>query len=110
MKGIHFFYLMEKKSKKIPAKANKATIKKSTAKKGIDKKTDKDIQKLASRIRSIRKNLGYSNADFFAYENEITRSQYARYETGEDIRFSSLMKVIKAFGMTPKEFFSEGFE
>lgn len=79
-------------------------------KKVIDKKTDIDIQKLAGRIKYLRKELGYTNADFFAYENEITRSQYARYESGEDIRFSSLMKLIKAFGMTPKEFFSEGFE
>ena len=76
----------------------------------VDKKTDPEIQRLASRIRSIRKSKGFTNADFFAYENGITRSQYARYENGEDIRYSSLMKLIKAFGMTSKEFFSEGFE
>lgn len=101
---------MEKKAKKVVSKPVKKATKKATVKKGVDKKTDKDIQKLAARIKSIRKKLGYTNADFFAYENEITRSQYARYETGEDIRFSSLMKLIKAFGMTPKEFFGEGFE
>lgn len=76
----------------------------------IDKKNNPEIQKLASRIRSIRKKLGYSNADFFAYENELVRSQYGRYETGEDMRFTSLMKIIKAFKMTPTEFFSEGFD
>ncbi len=101
---------MEKKPSKTAKKAVKKTIKTPIAKKAIDKKTDKDIQKLATRIKSIRKKLGYTNADFFAYEHEITRSQYARYETGENIRFSSLMMLIKAFGMTPKEFFSEGFE
>lgn len=74
------------------------------------KSENPDIQKLANRIRTLRKQKGYSNADFFAYENEITRSQYARYEKGEDIRFSSLMKIIKAFKMTPEEFFKEGFE
>lgn len=79
-------------------------------KKKKSNKDNPDIQKLAARIRALRKAQGYSNADFFAYEKEITRSQYARYELGEDIRFSSLMKLIKAFGMTPKEFFSEGFE
>jgi len=102
---------MEKKPAKKATKAvKKASIKKPVAKKAIDKKTDKDIQKLATRIKTIRKKLGYTNADFFAYEHEITRSQYARYETGENIRFSSLMMLIKAFGMTPQEFFSEGFE
>lgn len=76
----------------------------------VDKSVNPDIQKLANRIRTLRKSLGYTNADFFAYENEITRSQYARYEKGEDIRFSSLMKIIKAFKMTPEEFFREGFD
>jgi transcriptional regulator with XRE-family HTH domain len=87
--------------------------KKKTAKpekKRVSKRDNEDIKKLAQRIRALRKSLGYTNADFFAYEKEITRSQYARYETGEDIRFSSLMKLIRAFGMTPAEFFKEGFE
>ncbi|HSY62336.1 MAG TPA: helix-turn-helix transcriptional regulator [Cytophaga sp.] len=97
---------MEKK----PIKKAVKVIHKPVERKVIDKKTDTDIQKLAARIKSIRKKLGYTNADFFAYEFEITRSQYARYETGENIRFTSLMMLIKAFGMTPKEFFSEGFE
>jgi DNA-binding transcriptional regulator YiaG len=101
---------MEKKHAKKAAKPIKKVDKKPAIKKVFDKKTDKDIQQLAARIKSIRKKLGYTNADFFAYEFEITRSQYARYETGENIRFSSLMMLIKAFGMTPKEFFSEGFE
>lgn len=101
---------MEKKTKKTPPSKTKIAPKKAADKKKVDKKTDKDIQKLAARIKDLRKERGYTNADFFAYENEITRSQYARYESGEDIRYSSLMKLIKAFGMTPQEFFSVGFE
>jgi DNA-binding transcriptional regulator YiaG len=101
---------MEKKPKKTITKVSKSAIKKPVAKKAVDKKTDKNIQKLAARIKSIRKAQGFTNADFFAYQNDITRSQYSRYESGEDIRYSSLMKIIKAFKMTPAEFFSEGFE
>ena len=100
---------MEAKKKATKKAVSKKTAKKAVAKKSIDKKKDVTIQKLAARIKSIRKKLGYTNADFFAYEHEINRSQYGRYESGEDIRFSSLMKLIKAFGMTPEEFFSEGF-
>jgi hypothetical protein len=76
----------------------------------IDKREDKYIQQLAFRIRSIRKSLGYSNADFFAYENNFSRSQYGRYELSEDIRYSSLRKLVKAFNMTMTEFFSVGFD
>jgi len=75
-----------------------------------DKITEKQVQQLAKRIRSIRKAKGYSNYEYFAYENNFPRAQFGRYEQGEDLRYTSLMKVIKAFGMTPKEFFSEGFD
>lgn len=75
-----------------------------------DKKSNPDIQKLASRLKELRKAQGYTNADFFAYDNDLVRSQYSRYESGEDIRFTSLMKIIRAFKISPKEFFSEGFD
>ncbi|MBK0401804.1 helix-turn-helix transcriptional regulator [Adhaeribacter sp. BT258] len=74
------------------------------------KKEDPDLQKLAKRIRDLRIQKGYTNADYFAYEHNITRTQFNRYENGENIKFTSLMKLIKAFGITPAEFFAEGFE
>lgn len=80
----------------------------------MEKKRDdiihEDLEKLANRIKSLRIKQGFSNYESFAYEKNLPRAQYGRYEKGEDLRYSSLMKVIKAFGMTPKEFFSEGFE
>lgn len=77
----------------------------------LQKKTDNPlIQQLAKRIKELRIKKGYSNYEYFAYEHGISRAQYGRYEKGEDLRFSSLMKLIEAFGMTPDEFFSEGFE
>nr|MBK9651967.1 helix-turn-helix transcriptional regulator [Bacteroidota bacterium] len=65
---------------------------------------------LAARLRELRISKGYSNYEYFAYEHNISRSQYGRYEKGEDIRFSSLIKLIKAFELTPSEFFKKGFE
>lgn len=69
-----------------------------------------ELNKLAERIRSIRIKKGYSNYENFAYEHKIPRAQYGRYEKGEDLRYSSLVKIVKAFDMTMAEFFSEGFE
>jgi len=69
-----------------------------------------DLTKLGDRIKSLRIAKGYTNYENFAFEHDIPRAQYGRYERGEDLRYSSLLKVIKAFGMTPKEFFSEGIE
>ena len=71
---------------------------------------EEDLKKLADRIRSLRLKKGYSNYENFAYEHDIARAQYGKYEKGEDLRYSSLLKVIKALGVTPKEFFSEGFD
>ncbi len=75
-------------------------------------RTDKEeyLKKLAGRIKSLRIKQGYTNYETFAYEKGLPRAQYGRYERGEDIRFSSLIKVAKAFDMTLEEFFSEGFD
>lgn len=68
------------------------------------------IQRLAQRIRTLRIEKGYTSHETFAYEHNIPRAQYGRYERGEDLRFSSLLKIVQAFDMTLEEFFSEGFE
>lgn len=71
---------------------------------------EEDLKKLAERIRSLRIKKGYSNYENFAYEHDIARAQYGKYEKGEDLRYSSLLRVIRALGVSVKEFFSEGFD
>jgi len=68
------------------------------------------IKKLASRIRSLRIQKGYTSYENFAFEKGIHRAQYGRYETGTDIQFTSLVKIAQSFEMSLEEFFSEGFE
>lgn len=68
------------------------------------------LKNLGERIRQIRINKGYSSYEYFAYEHNISRAQFGRYERGEDLRFSTLVKIIKAFDMTIEEFFAEGFK
>ncbi len=71
---------------------------------------EEDLKKLAKRIRKLRQEKGYSNYENFAYVNDLPRAQYGRYEKGEDLRYSSLMKVIRALDISVKDFFSEGFD
>lgn len=75
-----------------------------------DKETLKQLHNLGERFKKLRKEKGYTNYEIFAFDNNIPRAQYGRYENGEDLRFSSLLKVLKALDMTLEEFFSEGFE
>jgi len=71
---------------------------------------DEQLRKLGERIKDLRTKEGYTSYEYFAYEHNISRAQFGRYEQGQDLRFSSLIKVLNAFGMTLSEFFSEGFD
>ncbi|MFY9310238.1 MAG: helix-turn-helix transcriptional regulator [Bacteroidia bacterium] len=72
--------------------------------------TKAELKKLGDRIKQLRIQKGYTSYEYFAYEKNISRAQYGRYEKGEDLRYSSLVKVVKAFDMSMEEFFSEGFK
>ncbi|MDG1777996.1 MAG: helix-turn-helix transcriptional regulator [Flavobacteriaceae bacterium] len=72
--------------------------------------TEKQLKNLGNKLRELRLEQGYSNYEQFAYEHNLPRAQYGRYEQGQDLRFSSLLKVLKAFNVTPEEFFKKGFD
>lgn len=74
------------------------------------KEPEAELKKLGDRIRNLRISKGYTSYETFAYEHGIPRTQFGRYEKGEDLRYSSLLRVVNAFGMDIAEFFSEGFE
>jgi transcriptional regulator with XRE-family HTH domain len=74
------------------------------------KEKAEEILKLAERIKQLRKARGYTSQETFAYDHDYTLSYYSRLERGEDIRFSSLVRVCKAFEIDLKTFFSEGFD
>lgn len=71
---------------------------------------EKQLENLGKRLRALRKEAGFTSAEKFANTHEINRTQYGQYELGSDIRFSSLVRILDALGMTLAEFFSEGFE
>ena len=112
---------MAKRIYKQAAIKEKTTIKPIVAKKEVRKYVRRDpilpadspieiqIKNLGTKIKKLRLAKGYTNADFFAYDNHISRSQYGRYERGEDIRFSSLLKVLQIHHLSLKDFFSDGF-
>jgi hypothetical protein len=77
---------------------------------GNEPDPDDILAKVAKRLKSLRIGQGYSNYEKFAHDKDLPRSQYGKYERGEDLRLTSLDKVVKAFGITMKEFFSEGFD
>jgi hypothetical protein len=105
--------LKSKKSKKVIKKSIKPvkTVKVVSKKKSImpTKAVNKDFQKLGNRIKQLRIDKGYTSYEYFAYDHDISRTQFGRYERGEDLRYSSLLRVVKALGITLEKFFSKGF-
>ncbi len=74
-----------------------------------DEYTEKQLTHLGNRLRELRIEKGFSNYEQFAFEHNLPRAQYGRYEQGQDLRFSSLLKVLKALDISLEDFFKEGF-
>jgi len=78
-----------------------------------DKLTEEEIillKQLGRRIREFRIKRGFSNYEHFAYDNNISRTQYGKYETGSNIQILTLLKILKGLDVSFSEFFSKGFE
>ena len=68
------------------------------------------LKKLGERIRTLRIEKGYTSYEYFAFDHNLPRAQFGRYERGQDLRYSTLVKIVAAFDMTLEEFFSKGFD
>lgn len=66
-----------------------------------------ELDKLAHRIKQLREQIGYKSYETFAYEKGLPRAQYGRYEKGENMKYLNLLKVIRALGVSPADFFAE---
>ncbi|WP_353089262.1 helix-turn-helix transcriptional regulator [Flavobacterium sp.] len=81
-------------------------------KNSINKKSETDnneriyLKKIGERLRYFRKKAGYTNSEYFAYENNISRPQYGKYEAGANIQLNTLIKILKAMNVSLEEFFT----
>ena len=66
---------------------------------------DDFLIELGERLKKQRQKNGFTSYEQFAYENNIGRAQYGKYEKGtEDLRISSLHKVLKALNISWEDF------
>lgn len=61
--------------------------------------------KLGAAIKAHRKDQGFTSFEHFAYELDISRSLFAKYEAGSDLRVSTLFRIIEGMGMKVSDFF-----
>ena len=65
---------------------------------------------MSARITGLRIQKGYTNHEAFAEENEITKSQYWKWESGYNITWKTIKRICSIHKIKIKEFFSEGFD
>lgn len=76
----------------------------------IKKETENEesiyLKKIGERLKYFRKKAGYTNSEYFAYENNISRPQYGKYEAGANIQLNTLIRILKLMNVTLEEFFT----
>ena len=70
----------------------------------------KEVQIIAAKLKKIRIEKGYTSYEAFAYAYELPRALYGKYEKGQDMRISSLVKILNAVGVPLSEFFNKDFD
>lgn len=78
------------------------------AKKSIQLSNEEEslyLKKIGERLKFFRKKAGYTNSEYFAYDHNISRPQYAKYEAGANIQLNTLIKILKAMNISLNEFF-----
>lgn len=75
-------------------------------KKEIENEESIYLKKIGERLRYFRKKAGYTNSEYFAYENNISRPQYGKYEAGANIQLNTLIRILKLMNVTLEQFFT----
>ncbi len=68
---------------------------------------DPRIIKIATRLKELRINAGYSSHESFAWDNDINRVQYWRIEKGTNITIKTLLIVLDIHKISLEEFFKD---
>jgi transcriptional regulator with XRE-family HTH domain len=68
------------------------------------------LDKIGARLRFLRKERGFNNYEQFANQYNLNRSQIGQYEKGQNMNLTTLAPILRALGVSWKEFFSEGFD
>lgn len=68
---------------------------------------DPRIIKIATKLKELRINAGYSSHESFAWDNDINRVQYWRIEKGTNITIRTLLIVLDIHKISLAEFFKD---
>ncbi len=71
---------------------------------------DVEQKKIGLRFKQIRKSMGYSSHESFAYDYNLDRAQYGKIEAGSsNMTLKVLIKHLNAIGYSLSEFFDHKY-
>ncbi len=77
----------------------------TTAKKIITAEEKIILKKIGNKLKELRKDAGYTSYEYFAYENNISRPQYGKYEAGANIQLNTLIRILGHLNISLEDFF-----
>lgn len=72
-----------------------------------EKEIQAKIQDIASKLKQLRKDKGYTSYETFAFEHDLNRVQYWRVENGQNITLKTLLNILSIHNLSIEEFFTE---
>ena len=63
------------------------------------------LKKVGIILRELRLKKGYSSAENFSYDFELNRTNYWRWENGQNITLKSMFRICEIHEITLKDFF-----
>lgn len=65
------------------------------------------IERIASKLKRLRLQKGYTSYETFAYDHELPRVQYWRMEKGTNFTIKNLLKILDIHEISIEDFFSD---
>jgi transcriptional regulator with XRE-family HTH domain len=72
--------------------------------------SERNIKRIADKIKRLRIEKGYTSYENFAYEHDLSRVQYWRMEKGVNFTITYFLRILEIHKLSLNEFFSEEFE
>jgi transcriptional regulator with XRE-family HTH domain len=69
------------------------------------KNSTEELNAIALRLKTLRKERGYSNYEHIAFALEMSRSAYWRLETGVNFELKTLIKICRLLDISLEDFF-----
>jgi hypothetical protein len=60
---------------------------------------------IGEKLKALRVKAGYTSYEYFAYDVEISRAQYGKYEAGANMRLDNLLKILRFHRVRLEDFF-----